>query len=140
MFITSCTPSDFSSNTITDSPPNTSLPTELFDSELLSYAQSSYNQSEMMDKDLLLGSYHGNVVRVQFPCSDVCPMYTERIIFYDVPLPACTFSGAEVKKVIVPEDIGAGLKDFCVPTILIDSYYQLGYDKENNISYLKPRE
>ena len=44
----------------------------------------------MMEKRITLGLHHGVPVVVEFPCSDICPQYTTRIVHYDLaPGAAC---------------------------------------------------
>lgn len=93
----------------------------LSDEALLAYAKAPFDKQAMMFKDFILGNYHGTPVRVSFPCSDVCPDYTIRIIQYDVPVAECASHGGVVQSINVPVAIMTLPKDFCIPKILIDN-------------------
>ena len=56
----------------------------LSDEAVLQYASRNYDKGEMMDKHVVLGVHRGTPVVVEFPCSDVCPNYTVRVIHYDL--------------------------------------------------------
>ncbi len=91
------------------------------DEQLLQYAKSSFDKKEVWGKDFILG-YHNDIpVRVSFPCSDVCPDYTIRIVRYDVDLSDCTSIGGEIKSIHVPVGIGAMAKEFCFPKVIVDN-------------------
>lgn len=54
-------------------------------------ASSSFDERAMEGKHVRLGRHMGNAVVADFPCADLCPQYTVRIIHYDVePGAACT--------------------------------------------------
>lgn len=91
----------------------------LSDAKLLEYAKSSFDKGQMMGKDLNIGYHNGIPVRVTFPCSDVCPNYTIRIIRYDVNLSQCAAAGGEVKAILVPVAIAVMPKEFCFPKIIV---------------------
>jgi hypothetical protein len=93
----------------------------LSDSDLLKYANSSFNKGKMMGKDIILGYHKGTPVRVTFPCSDVCPNYTIRIVRYDVNLSECQEAGGEIKSIAVPFGIGVKLEEFCFPEIIVSN-------------------
>jgi hypothetical protein len=51
-----------------------------------------------------------------FPCSDLCPAYTTRIIHYDVaPGPPCDAAGGVTQLRLVPFSIGTREEAFCIP-------------------------
>jgi hypothetical protein len=65
-------------------------------------------------------------VVAEFPCSDVCPQYTVRIIHYRLPPEAsCASVGGVEKEVLVPIAIAVRPKTFCIPEPLVASgqYY-----------------
>ncbi|MBS0412512.1 MAG: hypothetical protein JSR86_21535 [Proteobacteria bacterium] len=91
------------------------------DAELQAYAAKPFDKSAMMFKHLALGRNHGAPVVVDFPCGDVCPAYTVRIIHYDVaPGPACAAVGGIEQKIMVPRGIAVSSETFCVPRALGD--------------------
>ena len=93
----------------------------LSDQQLLEYAQSDFNQSEMMFKDIILGTYNNFPIRVTFPCSDVCPQATIRIIRYDVNISECSNPDGVIKAIRVPVGIGVMAQDFCFPKVIVDN-------------------
>src|SRR5687768_1723232 len=54
------------------------------DKQLLAYARTTYDKREMILQKLDLGNHNGLKLVAEFPCSDLCPEYTVRIIRYDV--------------------------------------------------------
>jgi hypothetical protein len=95
------------------------------DAELLDYASGPYDRAKMMEKRIILGFNHDTRVVAVFPCSDVCPHYTTRVIYYDVPLARCAeISGVE-KMMPVPSAIAMIMQPFCIPKVLADSWEKL---------------
>lgn len=91
-------------------------PRQLSDADLIAYAARPFDKAAMMEQRLVVGLHHGVPVVAEFPCSDVCPDYTTRIIHYDLaPGPACAAAGGVVKSRRVPYSIAMIEKDFCVP-------------------------
>jgi hypothetical protein len=56
------------------------------DRQLLDYASRSYVKQEMMNTKVSLGVHNGAPVIAEFPCSDICPDNTVRIIHYSLIL------------------------------------------------------
>jgi len=92
---------------------------ELSDEELLSYAQARFSKEKMWGKRMIIGSHHGIPVRGVFPCSDVCPDYTIRIIRYDIDLDKCKEAGGIIKAILVPRGIAAIQLSFCFPKVIV---------------------
>lgn len=93
----------------------------LTDEELLEYAQSSFDKKEMMFKDMIIGTHNGTSVRVTFPCADLCPDYTTRVMRYDVDVSQCASVGGAVKALYVPIAAGLANQTFCFPKILTEN-------------------
>ncbi|MBN2014055.1 MAG: hypothetical protein JW778_02645 [Candidatus Altiarchaeota archaeon] len=93
----------------------------LSDEGLLRYARSSFNKEEMIFEDYIIGYHNGVPVRVSFPCSDVCPQYTVRVIRYNVSLSDCISVGGEIRSIYVPVGIGAMAEEFCFPQVIVDN-------------------
>jgi hypothetical protein len=69
-----------------------------------------------------VGRYKGVPVMAEFPCSDVCPQYTVRIIHYRLPADAsCASVGGVEKQVLVPIAIAVMPQTFCIPEPLVAS-------------------
>ncbi|MGN2252882.1 hypothetical protein ACFWZ4_05865 [Frateuria sp. GZRe12] len=103
-----------------------SEPGLLDDAALAAYAAKPFDKHAMMGRTVELGRNHGVAVVAEFPCSDVCPQYTVRIIHYRLPEGAdCASAGGVEKTVGVPVAIAVLPKTFCVPEALVDSggYY-----------------
>jgi len=93
----------------------------LGDDALVAYASQPYNKAEKFGTREILGVHHGAKVIAEFPCSDVCPNYTTRIIHYDVaPGPDCDTIGGLVRAQSVPISIAVMQKNFCVPKVLVE--------------------
>lgn len=104
-----------------------SEPGPLDDAALSAYAAKPFDKRAMMGRTIDLGRNHGLPVVAEFPCSDVCPQYTVRIIHYRLPPGAdCADAGGIRKSVLVPVAITVLAKDFCVPKALAESgdYYK----------------
>jgi hypothetical protein len=98
----------------------------LDDAALKAYAAEPFDKGAMMGRTVELGRNHGVPVVAEFPCSDVCPQYTVRIIHYRLPAGAdCAAAGGVEKSVAVPVAITVFQKTFCVPKVLAESggYY-----------------
>ena len=93
---------------------------ELTDAQILAFAATSFDKAEKEGLRELLGYHHGRRVIVEYPCSDQCPDYTTRLIFYDVPLSECRAIEGVVRNLVVPMGIGAGRRHYCVPGVLGD--------------------
>jgi hypothetical protein len=92
---------------------------QLTDADLTAYAAKPYDKAAMMEQTVTLGTHHGVTVVVDFPCSDVCPNYTTRIIHYGIgPGPACTAAGGVSVIREVPYSIAVVEKEFCVPKVV----------------------
>lgn len=103
-----------------------SEPAMLDDAALVAYAARPFDKHAMMGQTVELGRNHGLPVVAEFPCSDVCPQYTVRIIHYRLPPGGnCAAAGGEEKTVGVPVAIAVLPKTFCVPAVLAGSggYY-----------------
>jgi len=95
-------------------------------SALQAYASKPWDKAALMHSTIELGRYDGVPVVAEFPCSDVCPQYTVRIIHYRLPADAsCASVGGVEESVLVPIAIAVREKKFCVPEPLVASgqYY-----------------
>jgi hypothetical protein len=93
----------------------------LTDESLMAIATSPYDKGRMAFRKVELGRHHGVVVVAEFPCSDLCPAYTTRVIHYDVPSEdgaGCAKIGGSIEPVPVPMGIGRGLAFYCLPKVL----------------------
>jgi hypothetical protein len=80
----------------------------------------------LMHSTVELGTFKGVPLVAEFPCSDVCPQYTVRIIHYRLPADAsCASVGGVEKQVLVPIAITVMPKTVCIPEPLVASglYY-----------------
>lgn len=93
---------------------------------LRAYADAHWDKAALMHTTVELGRYGGVPVVAQFPCSDVCPQYTVRIIHYRLP-PGVTCEAADGvrRDVLVPIAITVRTTSFCIPKPLLDGnrYY-----------------
>jgi len=103
--------------------PAAAAPRTLSDADLVAYAAQPYDKAAMMFKQVTIGLHHGVAVVAEFPCSDICPAYTTRIVHYAVaPGPACTAAGGVTQTRRVPYSIAVINKDFCVPKPLASGH------------------
>jgi hypothetical protein len=94
-------------------------PDTVTDADLVAYAQNDFDHGAMMYKHVSIGVHHGAPVVADFPCADVCPDKTTRIIHYvlDDGQQCAAVDGA-VRKIAVPTGVGNEQQQFCVPKVL----------------------
>lgn len=93
----------------------------LSDNALVAYATQPYDKREKFNRQDVLGIHHGTKVVADFPCSDICPEYTVRIIHYAVaPGADCDKIGGVTEMRTVPFSIAVVRRPFCVPKILAE--------------------
>lgn len=93
---------------------------------LRAYAARPWNKAALMNTTQELGRYRGVPVVAEFPCADVCPRYTVRIIHYRLPPgTGCAEVGGVEQELLVPVAITVLAKTFCIPEPLVasGSYY-----------------
>ena len=92
---------------------------ELTDAQLIAYGQQDFDRGEMMYKHVDLGRYHGAPVVADFPCADVCPDKTTRIIHFALDDGQKCSSVEGVQRTLdVPTGVGKAQQQFCVPHVL----------------------
>ncbi len=98
------------------------VPAVMDDAALTAYASAPWSKAQLMNTTVELGRHHGVPVVAEFPCSDVCPQYTVRIIHYRLPpATSCADVGGVEKDVLVPIAITVRSKTFCIPAPLVAS-------------------
>jgi hypothetical protein len=91
----------------------------LSDADLLSYASSSFDQRAMEGKSVVLGVHQGVSVVAEFPCADLCPNNTVRVIHYDVAGETeCAQKGGLPRTLWVPEGVGNVPRIYCLPRVI----------------------
>jgi hypothetical protein len=101
-------------------------PAQMDAAALQAWAGQPWDKAALMNTSVELGRYRNVPVVAEFPCSDVCPQYTVRIIHYQLPPEAsCASVGGVEKEVLVPIAITVRPKTFCIPEPLVASgqYY-----------------
>lgn len=97
-------------------------PGTLDDAALLAYAKRPWDKATLMHTSVPLGDYRGVPVVAEFPCGDVCPQYTQRIIHFELPAGGdCSRAGGVEREVLVPMAITVRPKRFCFPKVLVDA-------------------
>jgi hypothetical protein len=96
--------------------------TQLDAAGLRAWADQPWDKASLMHTTAELGRYRNVPVVAEFPCSDVCPQYTVRIIHYRLPANVrCADAGGVEKEVLVPIAITVRMKTFCIPEPLLAS-------------------
>ena len=91
---------------------------ELTDDDLAARA-AAFVQTADASQSAVLGTHHGVRVMLLSQCSDLCPIYTVRIVHYDLePGPACSAKGGRTVQILVPVSVAAMQRSFCVPQAL----------------------
>ncbi|MBT2143536.1 MULTISPECIES: hypothetical protein [unclassified Rhodanobacter] len=101
-------------------------PAQMDAAALRAWAAQPWDKAALMNTTVALGRYRNVPVVAEFPCSDVCPQYTVRIIHYRLPPEtSCASVGGVEKEVLVPIAITVRPKTFCIPEPLVASgqYY-----------------
>jgi len=101
-------------------------PAQMDAASLQAYANKPWDKAALMNTTVELGRYRNVPVVAEFPCSDVCPQYTVRIIHYRLPAGvSCVSLGGVEKSVLVPIAITVRSKTLCIPLPLVASgqYY-----------------
>ena len=91
---------------------------KLTDSDIAAYASAEFDKRAMMFRRVALGRHRGLPVVAIHPCGDVCPVYTRRIVHYDIPISACAARGGIVRQYLMPRGPAVARQPFCVPAIL----------------------
>ena len=89
--------------------------------ELLGFARSYIDKDKMMFKEFTIGRNNGYPIKVSYPCSDICPQNTIRIIRYDVPVAECNKVGGVLKEIYVPFGLATSPQEFCFPKTMVDN-------------------
>ena len=92
------------------------------DDELLNFATSSYDKEVKMNTEEILGIHNGQKVKVIYPCGDICPTYTKRIISYSLDIENCTSDIGVKKDILIFRGRAAGNKSFCLPKIISENW------------------
>lgn len=89
---------------------------------LLDYAAKGFDKAALAHTRAVVGTHNGVPVVAEYPCADVCPQYTVRIIHYQLPPGrTCDSVGGVEQSVDVPVAIAAVPKTFCFPKALVDN-------------------
>ena len=95
-------------------------PRGLDDAALRAYAARPWSKAAMMNRTVELGLLRGVPVVAEFPCADVCPQYTVRIIRYRLPADtSCSAVGGVERTVLVPVAITVLSRTMCIPAALV---------------------
>jgi hypothetical protein len=101
-----------------------SKPHRLSDAQLVRYAASPFDKRKRMFSREVVGLHRGILVVADYPCGDVCPAYTRRIIRYDVPLADCARRGGVLVSERIVRGIGTANIQICKPPILAKGFPQ----------------
>jgi hypothetical protein len=100
-------------------PAPASAPQPISDAAIAVYTAKPYDKRQMMGRHEVLGTRDDVRVMADYPCSDLCPQYTTRIVHYDLePGPGCDRVRGVAQNLLVPMGIAVLRKAFCVPAVL----------------------
>lgn len=95
------------------------LAAALTDAQLVARATAPFEKGPMQGRHEVLGRWRGQDVVADYPCSDLCPAYTVRLVHLALlPDTACTAAGGVALSEAVPMGIATGHQRFCVPAPL----------------------
>ena len=92
---------------------------EWTDQDILDYAAAEYDKEEMMFQTVELGRHNGALLIAEFPCSDLCPDYTTRVIRYEVENEECAAIGGVLHMIFIPAGVAMVETEYCVPRVLV---------------------
>lgn len=96
--------------------------TGLSDAELRAYMARPYDKAALMNTTVPLGRYRGAQLVAEFPCADVCPSHTVRIVHFVLPPGVrCADVGGVMGEVLVPVVISMRSETFCMPPIVANA-------------------
>jgi hypothetical protein len=94
-------------------------PRPISDARIAAIDASPFDRRAMMFHREQLGLNRGMRVVADYPCSDVCPDATVRIIHYDRPPGrGCEAAGGVTAGRMTPVSIAVQRVDYCVPAVL----------------------
>jgi len=99
--------------------PPSARPPRIGDSGLLRFARSRFDPYKRTGRIRVLGIHRGTLVVVDYPCGDVCPAYTRRIIHYDVPPEACARVGGMIVNELLPRGPAVMPVPYCEPKVIV---------------------
>jgi hypothetical protein len=88
------------------------------DAQILRFAATKFDKRKMMFHREVIGLHRGTLVVADYPCGDVCPAYTRRIIHYDAAVADCARIGGAIVSELVPRGPAVAKRDFCEPAVL----------------------
>jgi hypothetical protein len=92
---------------------------EINDARIAAIDAAPFDREAKMFKHDVLGINRGMKVIADYPCSDLCPTDTVRIIHYDrAPGPDCEKAGGVTRDRTVPFSIAFTNRPYCVPKVL----------------------
>jgi hypothetical protein len=104
----------------------TSCAKEYTQQELLIYASQQYDKDIFRDtvgQVVPLGKLGQANVVVEYKCSDICPMYTVRVIRFDLPPGlTCKEAGGRYTYFDLPPFSQQPHGGYCVPAVLMDNW------------------
>ena len=119
LFLSACTSATPTSVTPTDQDGT------LTDDEILEYSTTEYDKEKMMHQTVELGNHNGALVIAEFPCSDLCPDYTTRVVRYDIDISECSSVDGIAQTMYVPRGISMVEEEYCIPKILAENWENL---------------
>jgi hypothetical protein len=99
--------------------PEPARPPRISDAGLLRFARSRFDPYKRTDRMRVLGIHRGTLVVVDYPCGDVCPAYTKRIVHYDVPREACERVGGTIVNELIPRGPAVMPIPYCEPKVIV---------------------
>ena len=92
---------------------------ELTSGRLAILASAPYDKGEKSGKHEILGTLHGVQVVADYPCGDICPTYTTRIIHYNLEVgPLCEAKNGIAEFRSFNSGIAPVSRLYCIPAVL----------------------
>jgi hypothetical protein len=99
---------------------------QMSDQDLVAFAQSPFGDEEKQATDgddpppTIPGIHQGARVVVDYPCGDLCPDYTVRVIHYNAePGAECDRVGGTVRTEWIADGPAKFATDFCIPAAIV---------------------
>ena len=97
----------------------------LSDNDILSAAMKAYDKRQKENTKEFIGIHDGKKVIAIYPCGDICPDYTKRVIHYAINIDDCEENGGVIKQVRVTRGRSSNKESFCVPKVLAQNWSKI---------------
>jgi len=99
----------------------------LSNQDILSVAMTDYDKRKKANTEEMIGIHNNKKVVAIYPCGDICPNYTKRVIHYAINIKNCKKNDGVIKEIRVTRGRASNSESFCVPKVLADNWNKIIY-------------